>query len=161
MSPKNSPGRVICTINDKRSGLSVSPCDQPSLIADALPIWLGIGILGKASVVQDVGEFPDRTSRCSRRPGLDRATCYFHEDPVVLKSVPVLVESGGEFTHRFRHSIPKPAVFRKLHPDCVQYTYWGYFRNALERNFGWRIDHILATAPLADRCQIADVDLAP
>jgi exodeoxyribonuclease III len=52
-------------------------------------------------------------------------------------------------------------VFRKLHPDRVQYTYWDYFRNAFERNFGWRIDHILATAPLADRCQIADVDLEP
>ena len=52
-------------------------------------------------------------------------------------------------------------VFRKLHSDRVQYTYWDYFRNAFERDFGWRIDHILATAPLADRCQIADVDLEP
>ena len=52
-------------------------------------------------------------------------------------------------------------VFRKLHPDRVQYTYWDYFRNAFERNFGWRIDHILATAPLADLCHIADVDLEP
>jgi exodeoxyribonuclease III len=52
-------------------------------------------------------------------------------------------------------------VFRKLHPDRVQYTYWDYFRNAFERNFGWRIDHILATAPLAERCTAADVDLAP
>jgi exodeoxyribonuclease-3 len=52
-------------------------------------------------------------------------------------------------------------VFRKLHPDRVQYTYWDYFRNAFGRNFGWRIDHILATAPLADRCQVADVDLTP
>jgi exodeoxyribonuclease-3 len=52
-------------------------------------------------------------------------------------------------------------VFRKLHPDRVQYTYWDYFRNAFERNFGWRIDHILATAPLAARCRNADVDLDP
>lgn len=52
-------------------------------------------------------------------------------------------------------------VFRKLHPDRVQYTYWDYFRNAFERNFGWRIDHILATAPLAARCREADVDLDP
>src|SRR5580700_4674845 len=44
-------------------------------------------------------------------------------------------------------------VFRKLHPDRVQYTYWDFFRKAFERNFGWRIDHILATAPQADRCQ--------
>ena len=52
-------------------------------------------------------------------------------------------------------------VFRKLHPDRIQYTYWDYFRNALERNFGWRIDHILATAPMAARCLAADVDLEP
>ena len=52
-------------------------------------------------------------------------------------------------------------VFRKLHPDAVQYTYWDYFRNAFERNFGWRIDHILATAPLAARCSAAEVDVEP
>ncbi len=51
-------------------------------------------------------------------------------------------------------------VFRKLHPEVVQYTYWDYFRNALERNFGWRIDHILATVPLAERCQTAEVDMS-
>ena len=50
-------------------------------------------------------------------------------------------------------------VFRKLHPDAVQYTYWDYFRNAFERNFGWRIDHILATAPLAERCRRVEVDM--
>ena len=31
----------------------------------------------------------------------------------------------------------------------------------MSRNFGRRIDHILATAPLAERCVAADVDLAP
>jgi exodeoxyribonuclease III len=51
-------------------------------------------------------------------------------------------------------------VFRKLHPDVVQYTYWDYFRNAFERNFGWRIDHILATRPLAERCRTVEVDMA-
>jgi exodeoxyribonuclease III len=52
-------------------------------------------------------------------------------------------------------------VFRMLHPDRVQYTYWDYFRNALGNNWGWRIDHILATAPLAERCHAADVDMTP
>ncbi len=52
-------------------------------------------------------------------------------------------------------------IFRKLHPDDVQYTYWDFFRNAFERNFGWRIDHILATPVLADRCRKAEVDMAP
>lgn len=50
-------------------------------------------------------------------------------------------------------------VFRKLHPDRVQYTYWDYFRNAFQNNWGWRIDHIMATPPLADRCRVAEVDM--
>jgi exodeoxyribonuclease-3 len=52
-------------------------------------------------------------------------------------------------------------VFRMLHPDRIQYTYWDYFRNALQNNWGWRIDHILATEPLAARCRAADVDMGP
>jgi exodeoxyribonuclease III len=52
-------------------------------------------------------------------------------------------------------------VFRKLHPERVQYTYWDYFRNAFENNWGWRIDHILATEPLAKLCTAADVDTGP
>ncbi len=52
-------------------------------------------------------------------------------------------------------------VFRQLHPDRVQYTYWDYFRRAFEHNWGWRIDHILATPPMAMRCRAADVDVEP
>jgi exodeoxyribonuclease-3 len=52
-------------------------------------------------------------------------------------------------------------VFRRLHPERIQYSYWDYFRNALENNWGWRIDHILATAPLAGLCRSADVDMEP
>jgi exodeoxyribonuclease-3 len=51
-------------------------------------------------------------------------------------------------------------VFRKLHPGVIQYTYWDYYRNAVERNFGWRIDHILATVSLAERCRRVEVDMA-
>lgn len=52
-------------------------------------------------------------------------------------------------------------VFRKLHPERVQYTYWDYYRNAFANNWGWRIDHIMATPLLAERCRAADVDLEP
>ncbi len=50
-------------------------------------------------------------------------------------------------------------VFRALHSDRVQYTYWDYFRDAFKHNYGWRIDHILATPPLASLCTAAEVDL--
>ena len=52
-------------------------------------------------------------------------------------------------------------VFRRLHPEAVQYTYWDYFRNAFENNWGWRIDHIMATAPLVEVCTHVAVDLDP
>ena len=50
-------------------------------------------------------------------------------------------------------------TFRKLHPDRVQYTYWDYFRNAFAHNWGWRIDHIMTTAPMAERCRAMEVDM--
>jgi exodeoxyribonuclease-3 len=50
-------------------------------------------------------------------------------------------------------------IFRKLNPERVQYTYWDYFRNAFANNWGWRIDHIMATAPLAETCRACEVDM--
>ncbi len=52
-------------------------------------------------------------------------------------------------------------VFRLHHPDEPgQYTYWDYrVRGAVERNIGWRVDHILATEPLARRSTCAWVDV--
>lgn len=53
-------------------------------------------------------------------------------------------------------------VFRSLYPDRQQFTFWDYLRpDNIEKNKGWRIDHIMATPPLARRCAQADVDLAP
>jgi exodeoxyribonuclease III len=52
-------------------------------------------------------------------------------------------------------------VFRMLHPDRVQYTYWDFFRDAYKHNYGWRIDHILATPTFAEHCTVADVDITP
>jgi exodeoxyribonuclease-3 len=43
-------------------------------------------------------------------------------------------------------------VFRKHRPDPGEFSFWDYrVKNALERNIGWRIDHLFATAPLAGR----------
>lgn len=53
-------------------------------------------------------------------------------------------------------------VFRRLYPDRQQFTFWDYRQpDALKANRGWRIDHILATRPLARRCLAAEVDLNP
>lgn len=52
-------------------------------------------------------------------------------------------------------------VYRMKYPKKVQYTFWDFFRNAYERNRGWRIDHILATPELAKRCTKVVVDQGP
>jgi exodeoxyribonuclease-3 len=53
-------------------------------------------------------------------------------------------------------------VFRKLYPDRQQFTFWDYLRpSSLDKNKGWRIDHILATAPMVDRCIKVEVDIEP
>lgn len=51
-------------------------------------------------------------------------------------------------------------VFRKHHPgEPGQYTFWDYrVPQALERNLGWRVDHIWATRPLAERSVRAWID---
>ncbi len=53
-------------------------------------------------------------------------------------------------------------VFVRLYPDRQQYTFWDYRApSSLETNKGWRIDHILATVSLAEKCVRADVDVEP
>jgi len=53
-------------------------------------------------------------------------------------------------------------VFRKLYPDRLQYTFWDYRQpSSVKANKGWRIDHILATKPLADKCKSVEVDMRP
>jgi len=43
-------------------------------------------------------------------------------------------------------------IFRKHEPDGGLYTFWDYrIPNALKRKMGWRIDFILATAPIAKK----------
>lgn len=53
-------------------------------------------------------------------------------------------------------------VFRKYHPEAGQFTFFDYRTpNAAQRQMGWRIDHMLATASLADRSVDAAIDIAP
>jgi exodeoxyribonuclease-3 len=52
-------------------------------------------------------------------------------------------------------------TWRMLHPETVGYTYWDYFRAAFKNNWGWRIDHIMATEPLVRRCRRVEIDLEP
>ena len=52
-------------------------------------------------------------------------------------------------------------VFRRHHPDEPgQYTFFDYrVRDAVGRNLGWRVDHILATRELAEKSESCTIDL--
>ena len=56
---------------------------NPFLVADLLPVRRRVGILGKASLLQDVSKFPNRTSGCLRWSGLDQAARYFYDYGIV------------------------------------------------------------------------------
>ncbi len=53
-------------------------------------------------------------------------------------------------------------LFRLHHPEDKQFTFWDYrLPQSFKRNLGWRIDLILATAPLAQQCAECLVDVGP
>ncbi len=53
-------------------------------------------------------------------------------------------------------------LFRRHCSEAGQYTFWDYrLGNYFARNRGWRIDHIMATAPLAARCTACYIDKEP
>ena len=53
-------------------------------------------------------------------------------------------------------------LLRKHHPNEELYSFFDYReKNAVERNMGWRIDYVLATASLASKCIACDIDVEP
>ena len=52
-------------------------------------------------------------------------------------------------------------VFRKLHPgEPGQYTFWDYrVPRSVDRGLGWRVDHIWATPPVANKATKAWIDV--
>ena len=52
-------------------------------------------------------------------------------------------------------------IFRLYHPDEPgHYTFWDYrVRDGIERGVGWRVDHVWATQPLAERSTRAWIDV--
>lgn len=53
-------------------------------------------------------------------------------------------------------------IFRKHHPEPGQYSYFDYrARDAVRRNAGWRVDHILASPALAQKSTGSEIDLGP
>jgi exodeoxyribonuclease III len=49
-------------------------------------------------------------------------------------------------------------TFRLHHDEAGRYSWWDYQQLGFPLNHGLRIDHVLATPPLADRCLDAGID---
>ncbi len=53
-------------------------------------------------------------------------------------------------------------IYRKHKPNEKAYTFWDYrIPNAVKRGLGWRIDHILATRPMAEKSVKSWIDVEP
>ena len=49
-------------------------------------------------------------------------------------------------------------MFRELHPDVRQFSWWDYRGGAFHKNEGLRIDFLLASRELLPRCRAASID---
>lgn len=50
-------------------------------------------------------------------------------------------------------------IFRRHRPDAGEFTFWDYrVKDALSRNIGWRIDHIIGTESAAALCREVTVE---
>jgi len=49
-------------------------------------------------------------------------------------------------------------VYRQHHPEGGRYTWWDYRAGNFHKNFGMRIDHLLATSSVAARVVVAEID---
>jgi exodeoxyribonuclease-3 len=79
--------------------------------------------------------------------GLLGHVCYH---PEVHKALNEVVEWG--FVDVFRMHCSEPG----------QYTFWDYrLRGSFKRNLGWRLDHIMATEPLAKKSTACYIDKKP
>lgn len=79
--------------------------------------------------------------------GLLGHVCYHPEVHKALKEV-----MGWGFIDVFRMHCKEPG----------QYTFWDYrLRNSFGRNLGWRLDHIMATQALAEKCAACYIDENP
>jgi exodeoxyribonuclease-3 len=52
-------------------------------------------------------------------------------------------------------------VFRQHCDEAKQYTFWDYRGLSFPRNFGWRLDYIMATKALAVKCTRSWIDKEP
>ena len=94
---------------------------------------------------------------------------WFFDEWVGKTAVPTYTVSwrkeaveGGRWRVRLRvRQSGVPDSFRMHESDSGHFSWWDYRGAGFRRNLGLRIDHILLSEPLAERCAAASIDRAP
>ncbi len=81
-------------------------------------------------------------------------------DPAAWKSQ-VLVSAPERAAFRKLLDLGLHDSFRLFNQEAGQFTWWDYRMAAFRRNMGLRIDHILVSDALKDKCVKCEIDMAP
>ena len=166
-------------INDISFGLDSEPFDQPRLIKAK------IGSINIVNTYIPQGQDPESEKFEYKLKWFERLKRYFEKnfkptDPIIwlgdLNIAPTDIDvhdPKGLFGHVcFCPEVSKALenvmefgftdVFRRHCREPNQYTFWDYrLRSALKTNRGWRLDHIMATKPLAEKSTACYIDREP
>jgi exodeoxyribonuclease-3 len=167
------------SIEDVESGLLDEPRDEPRLLRARVK---GMTIV---NTYVPQGYLPDSQKFQYKLEWFDRLLAYFQRcfkptDPLLwvgdLNIAPQPIDVydpeallGHVCFHPKVHAALAKVmawgftdVFRMHCAEPGQYTFWDYrASNAFRRNLGWRLDHIMATNPLARKCQRCYIDKEP
>jgi exodeoxyribonuclease-3 len=166
-------------MTDIRFGLDDEPRDQPRLIKAK------INRIVVVNTYVPQGYSPESEKFDYKLNWFNRLLKYFHQnlkptDPVLwvgdLNVAPLPIDVydpenllGHVCFHPDAHkALDKVCrwgfvdVFRMHCCEPGRYTFWDYrLRNSFKRNLGWRLDHIMATRPLAQKSTACYVDKQP
>ena len=81
-------------------------------------------------------------------------------DPRLFSGQTLFTDSEKRAWRELKASLGLVDVHRNHAPGPGVYTWWDYRLRGYEKNHGLRIDHLLATAPLAALSKAAGVDRA-
>lgn len=81
-------------------------------------------------------------------------------DPVAWEGH-VLCSEPERAAFRALNDVGLADAFLRFPPPDRRYTWWDYRQGAFRRNLGLRIDHILVSADLADKCHSFHIDASP
>jgi exodeoxyribonuclease-3 len=73
----------------------------------------------------------------------------------------VLFSEPERATLRALNALGLVDVFRRFEQPPASYSWWDYRQAAFRRNLGLRIDHILTSSALAQRCRACTIDKVP